>query len=66
MAENRNVCKYCSNLYKAMKKGEVFCIKKPLHNCRVNASDPACDIFQNMFLKAGGAIRWIQIQLLPL
>lgn len=54
MAENRNICKYCSNLYKSTNKAKVYCIKKPLHNCRTMISNPACEMFENMFLKNGG------------
>ena len=34
--------------------------------CKDCKHSRACEKFENMFLKAGGAIRWIQIQLLPL
>lgn len=42
--ENRNVCRYCANVFTISKK-EHYCTKKPITNCKIKLDNPACKKF---------------------
>ena len=47
MPEDRNICKYCSYLYKE-NRNTHYCMKKPLINCKVSIKTPACEKFKSI------------------
>ena len=51
--ENRNVCRYCANVFVSSKK-KYYCIKKPIIKSRIKLDNPICENYAFNYNKKKG------------